>query len=130
MQLKIKHLEFIQNTINRMSNNSFLLKGWSMTLVGALFVFVMKESNEQYLYISTSILLIFWILDSYFLSRERLFVKLFDNVRILEEKNINFSMSIKKFENGENWTNAFFSKTLILFYGGILLSHLLLIYLI
>ena len=130
MQLKIKHLEFIQNTIDRMSHNSFFLKGWAVTLSVALFTLVLKESNDLYLYISVSILLIFWILDSYFLSRERLFVKLFDDIRIMKEKNINFSMSVKKFENGDNWTNTFFSKTLILFYGGILLSHLLVIYLI
>jgi len=130
MQLKIKHLEFIQNTISRMSHNSFLLKGWTMTLVGALFTVTLKEANEQYLYISISIILIFWIIDSYFLSRERLFVELFNDIRILEEKNIDFSMSVKKFENDNNWTKAFFSTTLKLFYGGILLVHLLVIYLI
>lgn len=28
MENKIKHLEFIQGVINRMANNSFMLKGW------------------------------------------------------------------------------------------------------
>jgi hypothetical protein len=32
---KIKHLEMIQAVISRLANNSFLLKGWSITLVSA-----------------------------------------------------------------------------------------------
>ena len=36
MEQKIKHLEFIQTTINRMAGNSFLLKGWTVTLTGGL----------------------------------------------------------------------------------------------
>ena len=30
---KLKHLEFIQNIITRMNSNSFVIKGWSITLV-------------------------------------------------------------------------------------------------
>jgi hypothetical protein len=30
---ELKHLEFIQGVIARLANNSFLLKGWSVTLV-------------------------------------------------------------------------------------------------
>ena len=33
MEAKIKYLEMIQNVINRMAKNSFLLKGWSITLL-------------------------------------------------------------------------------------------------
>ena len=36
MASKEKHLEFVQSAINRMASNSFLLKAWSVTLVGAL----------------------------------------------------------------------------------------------
>ena len=35
MEKKIKHLEMIQAVIVRMGNNSFLLKGWSVTLISA-----------------------------------------------------------------------------------------------
>lgn len=28
MEAKIKHLEFIENVIERMARNSFMLKGW------------------------------------------------------------------------------------------------------
>lgn len=36
-QDKIAHLGFIQGIINHMSNNSFLVKSWSVTLLAALF---------------------------------------------------------------------------------------------
>lgn len=37
MDNKVKHLEFIQGVVNRLSTDSFLLKGWSVVLVSALF---------------------------------------------------------------------------------------------
>jgi len=33
---KIAHLGFIQGAINRMGNNSFLVKGWTVALVAGL----------------------------------------------------------------------------------------------
>ena len=35
--MKLKHLEFIQGIITRMANNSFMLKGWAVTLVAGIF---------------------------------------------------------------------------------------------
>ena len=37
MEVKLKHLEMIQAVITRMAKNSFLLKGWSITLTAAIF---------------------------------------------------------------------------------------------
>jgi hypothetical protein len=37
MENKIKHLEFIQSTVGRMASNLFLLKGWTITLIAAVF---------------------------------------------------------------------------------------------
>lgn len=39
MDGKIKHLELVQGVINRMANNSFMLKGWAVTLVAGVFCF-------------------------------------------------------------------------------------------
>ena len=33
---KYKHLEMIQNIIQRMATNSFMLKGWAVTLIVAI----------------------------------------------------------------------------------------------
>jgi len=89
---KIKHLEFIQNTITRMSSNSFLLKGWSVTLVAALFALAAKESNSVFVLIAFLPTFIFWFLDAYFLHQERLFRKLYDRIRLSQNNIEPFSM--------------------------------------
>ena len=75
---KNKHLEFIQLVITRMNVNSFLLKGWSVTLVAALFAFAAKDTNIQYVLITYVSTPIFWFLDGYYLSQERQYRGLFN----------------------------------------------------
>ena len=68
MEKKLKHLEFIQNAINRMANNSFIIKGWCITLVVALIALLEKENiNNNYIPFSFIPLLFFWFLDAFFL---------------------------------------------------------------
>ena len=52
MENKLKHLEFIQTVINRMAGNCFLLKGWAITLVAALFALSAKDTNHNYFLIA------------------------------------------------------------------------------
>ena len=41
---KIKYLEFIQNIVTRMNQNSFMIKGWTVAIVSALLaVYADKE---------------------------------------------------------------------------------------
>ena len=119
MEAKTKHLEFIQATINRMANNSFLLKGWSITIVGGILAISFKEVDCRYLYIALAILTFFWLLDGYYLWRERLFVKLYNDARKKKEGEVDFSMDIKEFEQEGGWSDCMFSLTLLLFYGGL-----------
>lgn len=125
MEAKTKHLEFILTTINRMAQNSYLLKGWSVTVVGGLIAFGFKESAIRYFVVSIAILFFFWLMDSYYLSRERRFVKLFDKVRQQDEAQVDFSMDTDEFGKKARWVNCGFSTTMIVFYGGLLLVHLI-----
>ena len=45
----VKHLEMIQAVINRLGNNSFLLKSWSMTVIVAAAVLtrILHERSGQ-----------------------------------------------------------------------------------
>ncbi len=61
MEGKTKHLEFIQTAITRMGVNSFLLKGWGVTVLVALFAFVSQNSKGVYFLLSFLILLFFWL---------------------------------------------------------------------
>lgn len=128
MEAKNKHLEFIQATINRMAGNSFLLKGWSVTVMGGLLAFSLKELSVHYVYISLAVLSFFWLLDSYYLSRERHFIRLYNVVRQKEESSIDFSMQTDDFKSGCDWLRGAFSKTLVVFYGGLVVVHLFILH--
>jgi hypothetical protein len=126
MENKLKHLEIIQNIINRMASNSFLVKGWCITLVSAVFVLSGKDANTMFIAIAFFPVLMFWILDAYFLRQERLFRKLYDKVRTTNEDAIDFSMNTTPFTaEVASWLQVAFSQTLILFYGAIVVAILL-----
>jgi hypothetical protein len=128
---KHKHLEFLQGTINRMASNLFLLKAWTITLIAALFALSAKEANQTYVLIAYFPTLIFWTLDGYFLSQERRFRTLYNHVRELEENEIDFSMDTAPFKTvwPNTWLGAMLSRTLLTYYGGLMLVMLGLRYL-
>ena len=109
----------IQGVINRLSTNSFLLKGWSVVLVSALFALSAADSRPAFVYLAYIPAIIFWGLDGFFLWQEKLFRKLYDRVRVLPEGEIDFSMdtSIITGDKRPTWEGATFSKTLIPFHG-------------
>jgi len=126
MDRKLKHLEFIQATVNRLSTNSFLLKGWSVVLVSALFVLSGKENNQKFAWLAFIPAVVFWGLDGYFLWEERLYRKLYDRVRQHRPAKIDFSMDTRDFlDDVGGWLKAVFSKTLIPFHGVIIAALLL-----
>ena len=118
MDRKLKHLEFIQGVINRLSNNSFLLKGWSVVLVSALFALSANNSNVGFIFLAYIPGIVFWGLDGYFISLERDYRKHYERVRIKEPDDIDFSMDMRDIQRGfKGWASATFSKTLIPFHG-------------
>lgn len=89
---KIQHLQMIQNIITRMAGNSFALKGWAVTLIVGIYALLGQQANKKMLCIAYIPILVFWLLDSFYLLQERQFRKLYDVVRQLEESEINFDM--------------------------------------
>src|SRR5438552_425334 len=117
MESKLQHLAFIQSVIARLSSNSFLLKGWAVTLVSALFALAAKDANKQYILLAYFPIIAFWLLNGYFLSQERRFRALYDQVRVLPPDKIDFSLDTEQFNIGRNrWEQAFFCRVLLLFY--------------
>lgn len=118
MESKLKHLEFIQNVITRMNSNSFLIKGWAITLISALFALAAKDANIQYVLVTYIVIPVFWMLDGFFISQERQYRKLYDEVRLKSDEDIDFSMNASKYNSGRNtWPAGVWSKTLFPFYG-------------
>lgn len=121
MDKKLKHLDFIQGVINRLSTNSFLLKGWSVVLISALFALSANNSNVKFIFLAYFPAIALWALDGYFLSMERGYRKLYDKVRKLDAEEIDFSMDTREVHSGaDTWTSAFLSKTLIVFHGALI----------
>jgi len=116
----------IQGVVNRLSHNSFLLKGWSVVLVSAMFAFAAKDSKMVFIYLAYFPAISFWGLDGYFLRQERLFRALYDHVRKLDENDIDYSMNTSIVEaKVAPWAAVTLSKTLLVFHGVIFVSIIL-----
>ena len=70
MDKKLKHLEMVQGVINRMASNSFMLKGWAVTLVAGIFALAGKDTDKLYFLVSYVPVIVFWGLDAYYLLQE------------------------------------------------------------
>lgn len=133
MENKHKHLEFIQSIISRMSGNLFFLRGWTITLITALLAFLIKGTSASYvIYFLIVLILVFWILDGYFLSQEKLFRDLYNHVRKLKEEEIDFSMDTSEYKKYKKNTlvYAMFSPTILVFYLPLMGAALFIAYLI
>ena len=115
----IKHLEIIQGVINRLANNSFLIKGWSMTILAAAILFIarIESVNSVYLTLSFVIPVIgFWVLDGYFLWQERLFRGIYNDIRNQDDSDFKMDIPAQLKKPNNQWRNATFSVTLNIFY--------------
>ena len=81
MDNKLKHLEFIQNVIERMNNNSIQLKTWTILLVVGVLALAVKKESWFIMLCAMMPTVLFWLLNIHFL-REK------------NEKDIDFSMDI------------------------------------
>lgn len=129
-----KEIDLIQGVITRMANNSFLLKGWLISLIAV----VLALSKDSWLSSCPASLclilcfpvLIFWYLDGFFLHREKCYRKLYEWV-IKNRPTSNeylYSLDFSRFKKDvRSVLRIMFSQTLFPFYG---LTFLLLIILI
>lgn len=124
--MKLEHLKMIQKIVDRMANNSFLLKGWAILVITTIFTFASNkriDNNIQVILFTNVLLLVFWGLDSYYLQQERKFRKLYDFVRLKKGNNSDFNMNTNQVTLTINeskklcYFNCFLSITESLFYS-------------
>lgn len=125
-----KHLEFIENTISRLSDKSFQTRAWCVTVVSALFAFVMSKDRTSDIVTATGILSVlltclFCALDTYYLYLERCYRYLYKKVAGIipnepPEYVQDFSMDIPTSQRG---CKAYFNamRKTILFYGALII---------
>ena len=114
----LKHLEFIQGVVNRLGSNAFLLKGWSMTVLvaGSLLMVRLRPDRPLLALMLLVPVLGFWLLDAYFLWQERLFRAEYDRVRKQDKTDFAMNPMQHRGKPKLRWASTFFSRTLVIFY--------------
>lgn len=120
MDKQLTHLGFIQAVITRMGANSFLLKGWSVTLVAAIFALAAKDAERQFILLAYFPVFVFWGLDAFFLHQEKLFRALYAEVAAGRTGSDELSLDTSGVAASmPGPVAAFFSKTLLPFHGAV-----------
>ena len=117
-EMRMKHLELIQNAITRMGANGASLKGFCMTLVAAIIGLAAAVSKEQILIYSIPVVVGFSVLDAAYLSLERGFRDHYNDIR-LSAIDIQPDFDVKA--KASDFVGAYFSWSVAVFYGAIVL---------
>lgn len=116
-----KEIDLIQACINRMANNSFLLKGWAISLVAVVLALAKENVNFSLLSLVLLIpILSFWYLDAFFLRTEKMYRKMYEWVianRLTSNEGM-YELDPRKYEDKvESTFDVIWSETLRAFYG-------------
>lgn len=118
--MPIEHLKMIQGIINRMAQVSFILKGWSLSILIAMLGVAASTSTPWIGIFALLSSTLFGGLDAYYLRQERLFRCLYEKVRLDPEGSIipTYSMDTNpcKGEVG-SWWKILLRPTIVWFYG-------------
>lgn len=130
MPNKITHLQMIEMVIERMAKNSFTLKGWSVTLVVAVFGFSIQTTQQKYILIAYVPIIVFWFLDAYYLLIERKYKSLYKLTLLKSETEIDFDMDINNLSTSKKNSYLFsvLSATELMFYAPIIIVITILIF--
>lgn len=113
MSNKVEHLKMIESVITRMANNSLQIKCWSLAIFSAAIVL------SRSVIIAACILpmVLFCYLDVCYLSVERSYRNLYEEVRQKKESEIDFSMKVSpvsKVDTFKSWSIRTFYILLII----------------
>ena len=128
MEAKLKHLDYIQAVIGRMATNSFLFKGWAISIASLLAGFAVVKTKYALFSIALISTLMFWALDGYYLKLERSFIELYSVVAAKDEADIDFSMCIDRSKSFSKWIKACRRLHLVAFYGSFIIIDVLATY--
>lgn len=81
----IEHLQMIQSIIERMAKNSFFLKGWTITIISAIFVLVNNNSHPIVFLFALFPTVGFCWMDVFYLRLERQYRRLYEWTIMLPE---------------------------------------------
>lgn len=123
------HLVLIQGVISRQAGNSFLIKGWALTIAVALDGFAIGRSSWQIAALGIAPVAIFAWLDAYYFRQERLFRCLYNAVIASDARVHPFSMNTEIFKSDgpARWQTTLKSLPFTVLYSAILAGGLVII---
>jgi hypothetical protein len=127
-EAKLKHLEFLQAVIARMSNSSFLFKGWAVTVAAALTAFAgTTDKGPLRVALVGAVLssLLFWGLDGYYLWIERRYRELYNDVAAATPAEIDFSMQTDRSKPVVGWLSSCVRPHLLFLYVSLVVAEAL-----
>lgn len=119
-----KHMDYVQAAINRLANNSFVMKGWALTVSSTLLGFAVSRGEPLLAMVAVTPALAFWVLDAYFLRQEKAFRAMYDDVAAMKVKG--FEIKPAPYAARQPWS-VVFSISLTLFYGFIILVSIVIV---
>ena len=138
-----KEIDLIQSCINRMAQNSFIVRGWAITLITFALALISKSIDLKLLCgILLVVAICFWYLDAFFLKMERMYRWKYEWVITNRQHNDAYQFDLNPY-NKDMWATdqlgkarkepqiitVMFSKTLIPVYVTlILLESVLFVY--
>ncbi|MEA5517077.1 hypothetical protein [Nodularia sp. UHCC 0506] len=108
------YLNILQGVIARMANNSASCKTWCISLVSATLVVLADKNKPTYAWISLIPIVLFFLLDSYYLGQERSFREIYnDFVKELHSGEVTIDqLFMLKPPKGMNVVNLLFTSSL------------------
>ena len=123
-----REIEIVQNIIERMARNSFMIKGWTITLV---VVALLVDGLSIHNVVAFLPWLVFWVLDAYFLRLERCYRKLYEWLIVNRPNNRELMFDMKAESrfgiSVDSIVETMISKTLASFYLMILVLVIIII---
>ena len=81
-----KEIDLIQACITRMAQNSFVIKGWFVSIYAVILALLPERVNMFLLCISlVAVNVIFWYLDGFFLRTEKIYRKIYKAIINIQE---------------------------------------------
>lgn len=130
-----KEIDLIQACITRMAQNSFMVKGWMISLVAVIIALLPEKVNidiRVLCVVAFGVTICFWYLDGFFLKMERLYRWKYAWVIENRCRTLDFSFDLNP-HNNETWIGGLkepsvldimLSRTLVPLYLVIVLTEL------
>ncbi len=115
---KHKHLDLISQAIGRMAESSFRVRSWCVTVVSAVIALAVERSKPSLALAGLLPIVVFLLIDAYYLGQERRFRDMYDHVRQMSQDNIDFAMYYPDLPKRPLWA-ALPATIYLLLYGGL-----------